>query len=374
MCSFIIVVIFPFYIKDLGGTEMTVGLTAAGFALSCILMRPAAGWLLDNKSRGGLLKFGVIGLVIISVLFIISPVLSVVVILRLLSGFAFSATGTACNTSAFDTIPKSRFSEGLAFLGLGNTLASALGPALGLMIMARMGFGFAFFTMALFAAGAAGITQKLDFKKIQRRIYLPGHNQPKLSDLFNAAALPASVLILFSTAGFSSVNTFIALYGQLSGLGSGGLFFMLLAVGTGSTRLFGGRLADKKGELPMVLIGNICFFTGFLLLLFENSTCYHLSGLFFGIGSGLFNPAMQAMAARTVPPEKLGAATSTFLCFSDIGMGLGGLSAGALVTILGYRPMFAVMIITVVLSLLAYSLWASKTASAFRNYIKTTGG
>ena len=349
---------------------MTVGLTAAGFALSCILVRPLAGWFLDNRSRSGLLKCGVIGLAVISVLYLIAPVLSIAVVLRLISGFAFSAASTACNTNACDIIPKSRFSEGMAFLGLGNTLGSALGPALGILIMARYGFNAAFFTTAICVLAAIGIVQKLSYKKIQRRVYLPGHSPLRLSKLFNTAALPASVLVLYATAGFGGVSAFIALYGELSGLGSGGIFFMLLAAGTGSTRLFSGRLADKKGELPMVLIGNICFFLGFLLLLFEYSSCYYLSGLFFGMGSGLLYPAMQAMAVRTVPPEKRGSASSTFLCSADIGTGLGGLAAGWLVTIWGYRPMFGVMIIFVVLSLLTYALWASKTPSAFKVYAR----
>jgi MFS family permease len=77
---------------------------------------------------------------------------------------------------------------------------------------------------------------------------------------------------------------------------------------------------------------------------------------------------MQAMAVRTVPPEKRGSASSTFLCSADIGSGFGGLIAGALVTVLGYKPMFGIMAIFVFLSLLTYTLWASKSPSAFKNY------
>jgi MFS family permease len=347
---------------------MTVGLAVSGFALCSIFMRPVAGWLLDNKSRSGLLKFSMIGLVIISLLFLIAPVLSLAIALRMISGFMFSGASTATNTNACDIIPKSRFSEGMAFLGLGNTLGSALGPVLGLLIMARYGFNAAFVVTALLVLAAAGITQGLGYKKIQRRLYLPGINQLKLSELFNASALPASVLALYATAGFSGVSAFIALHGQLSGIGSGGFFFMLLALGTGSTRLFSGRLADLKGERPMVLVGNSCFLLGFILLLFENSISYYLSGLFFGLGAGLFYPAMHAMAIRTVPPEKRGAASSTFLCSSDIGTGLGALVAGALVTLLGYRPMFGIMTIFAIASVFTYTLWASKTPSAFKNY------
>ncbi|MCL2496300.1 MAG: MFS transporter, partial [Clostridiales bacterium] len=90
---FILNTIFPFYVKHLGGTEMTVGLVAGSFALTAIFMRPIAGWVLDNISRGGFLKYGVIGLAIISVLYLVAPVLSLAVILRLISGFVFAGVG-----------------------------------------------------------------------------------------------------------------------------------------------------------------------------------------------------------------------------------------------------------------------------------------
>ena len=361
------IAVFPFYIKDLGGTEMTVGLAVSGFALSSIIMRPLAGWVLDNKSRSDLLKYCLIGLIIISLLFLMAPVFSLAIALRFLSGFAFAGASTATNTNACDIIPKSRFSEGMAFFGLGNTLGSALGPALGLLIMIRFGFGAVFVVTAVCVLAAIGAIRGLEFKKVQRRILLPGNNL-KLSDLFNASALPASVLIMYTAAVFGGLGAFAALYGQFSGIGSGGLFFILLAVGTGSARLFSGRLADKKGELPMVVLGNISFILGFILLLFESSVSFYLSGLFFGLGAGILYPAMQAMAVRTVPPEKRGSASSTFLCCSDIGTGVGGLIAGALVTLLGYKPMFGIMAIFAILSLLTYALWACKTPSAFKNY------
>jgi len=105
-----------------------------------------------------------------------------------------------------------------------------------------------------------------------------------------------------------------------------------------------------------------------LILLWESSTGYYVSGLFFGFGFGLFTPSMQAMAVRIVPLEKRGSASSTFLCAYDIGSGLGGLTAGWLITIWGYRPMFGALIAFIIISSLIYALWAAKTPSAFKVY------
>jgi predicted MFS family arabinose efflux permease len=365
---FVLNAVFPFYVEHLGGTKMMVGLATGGFALSSILMRPLAGWFLDNRSRSVLLKGGVVGLALISILFLLTPVLGMAIALRLLSGLVFAGAGTASNTNACDIIPQSRFGEGMGFLGLGNTLATALGPALGLMLMALYGFKFTFATIAVLVLLALLAARGLPYKMIQHCVYISGRYRLKLSGLFNASALPASLVMLFATAPFGGISVFIALYAEFSGMGSAGLFFMLVALGTGSTRLFSGRLADKKGEQPMVVVGNSSFVLALLLLVWKSVVCFYVSGLFFGFGFGLLAPAMQTMAVRIVPLEKRGSASSTFLCAYDIGYGLGGLAAGWLVTIWGYRPMFAALSAFILIAVFIYGLWAAKTPSAFKVY------
>lgn len=369
--AFMINATFPFYIKHLGGTELLVGITGAGFALACLIMRPAAGWVLDHKSRSGLLKGGVAALIVISILYLITPVLSLVVVLRLVSGFVFSGVSTASNTNACDIIPQSRFGEGIGFLGLGNTLATALGPALGLLIMARLGFPILYGISICLVLLAVLVARGLDYKTVKPQPYLRGRYRLKFADLFNTDALPASVVTLFAAAPYGGVSAFIALYGEFSSLGQGGIFFMLVAVGTGSTRLFAGRLADKKGESLLVAIGNICFMVGLFLLVLQSSSCYYVSGLFFGWGFGCSTPAMQTMAVRIVPLERRGSASSTFLCAYDVGAGLGALTAGWLVTVWGYREMFASLSIYIIISTLVYIMWASKTPSAFKVYMRS---
>jgi len=46
---------FPLYVLELGGSEMLVGVTAAGFSIAAVTMRPIAGRILDNSSRSGVL-------------------------------------------------------------------------------------------------------------------------------------------------------------------------------------------------------------------------------------------------------------------------------------------------------------------------------
>jgi len=365
---------FPLYIVELGGTELLVGIVAGGYALTALLVRPFAGWFLDNHSRKGLLILGLLFLMIVSALLTLIPVLSIVIALRIMSGVLFAGTGTASTTNVYDTISPRRFGEGVGFLGLGNTLAMAMAPALGFAIIANRGFDTLFAASFVVLLIAAIAMRGFPYRKIEKPATPQKQPGSLLSRLFNVDALPASVVMLFTTVPFGGVTVFIALYGELYGLGNAGLFFTLFAVGTGSTRIFAGRIADKRGEQPMVIVGNCFLFLSLMLLVTANIYSYYIAGLLFGIGSGVLLPAMQAMSMRVVPAERRGSASSTYLCSFDIASGAGGFFAGWVVTVWGYRPMFASLGIFLIISLLVYAFWASKTPSAFKVYKRNLKG
>ena len=357
---------FSFYIIELDGTELLVGIVAGGYSITSLITRPIAGWMLDNRSRKELLVWGLFLLIIASLLFLFIPVLAVVVVVRIISGFLYAGSSTASITNVYDTIATRRLGEGLGFLGLGNTLAMALAPALGLAIVAGWGFDIFFAVSVVVLLLATVVMKGFPYKKVEKPVRSKEERGKFWSNLISVDALPASVVMLFISIPYGGVSVFIALYGELYGLGSAGLFFTLFAVGTGSTRLVSGRIADKKGEQPMIITGCSLLLLSMMLLLTANSTCYYISGLLYGIGSGVLLPTMQAMSMRTVPIEKRGAASSTYQCSYDIAAGVGGLLAGWVVTVWGYRPMFAALSIFIIIAALIYAFWASKTPSAFK--------
>lgn len=66
-------------------------------------------------------------------------------------------------------------------------------------------------------------------------------------------------------------------------------------------------------------------------------------GCFAGLGLGTVQGAFQTMAVSSVPPQRKGVATSTFLIGLDGGLCLGSAIAGVLAVMVGYSGMFAVM-------------------------------
>jgi len=59
------------------------------------------------------------------------------------------------------------------------------------------------------------------------------------------------------------------------GIGSGGLYFAILALSCAFMRVFGGRLADKAGERPIVYLGSASLVISMLLLvLWQNTAAF----------------------------------------------------------------------------------------------------
>ena len=357
---------FPLYVIHLNGTELIVGLTTAGVSLAALFIRPYAGWLMDNRSRSGLLRIGILLMFTASVLFFTVPILAIVIPIRIFSGLVFSGVTTSTTTNAADFIPTSRFGEGIGILGMSNTFATAMAPAIALAIVSNLGFPQLFIMLCICAILSFIMERGLKYRVISDVSPLANITKVRIKALVYKDAIPASIVMLFTAAPFGGIFAFIALYGELYGLGAGGVFFTLVAVGTGSTRIFAGRIVDTKGEKPLVIIAHICIVTTLILLQASNSTAFYIAGFFAGAGIGLSLPALQAMSMRIVPKEKRGAATGTFLSSFDLSGGVGGLVSGFLVTWLGYRQMFASLITFVIIACLIYFLWASKTPSAFK--------
>ena len=71
------------------------------------------------------------------------------------------------------------------------------------------------------------------------------------------------------------------------------------------------------------------------------------------------------MAVSLANTETRGAANSTFLCAYDIGIGLGGGIAGALISGIGYKEMFVIMSLFNILSIVIYFLVGRNHPSSF---------
>ncbi len=367
----IVDIVFPFYIHDLGGDNVIVGIASGLCSVFALLMRPIAGWFLDNVSRRSLLIAATIGLIIMPLTFELIPILVVVIALRCVHAFTWAAASTSSNTNACDIIPKSRFGEGMGWFGLTNSLATAAAPAFALFVMYQAGFSRVFIICAAIAVVILILLTQIKFQPIERK-QSTARGVPllvRLGNLFSKDALPAAGFTFLAALPCGAIFTFLALFSEAENIGNAGLFFAIQAVFTGISRILSGKIADTKGEGPFAYTSTFCFIGSIGFLVFgQTAGLFYLAACLMGLGFGLFIPAMQAMAVRIVPITRRGSASSTFLCSWDVAFALGGLLGGLLSEQYGFRAMFAILSIFELIAAAYYFFYARKCPSAFKVY------
>ncbi len=131
--------------------------------------------------------------------------------------------------------------------------------------------------------------------------------------------------------GMGSLAAYLPLYCQSVGLTSVGAGLILTALFASSTasRAPAGRLSDRVGGKPMMLLGMILMVLAMASIWqFQNLSYLVLSGIVFGVGLGTSAPALFVQVARSSSAEMLGLSMGiTTFCF-HLGLAVGPTSMG----------------------------------------------
>ena len=342
------------YIFSRYGTASFSGILNAAFAIMAILARLFSGDLSDRRGRRPVIVLGC-GIFALSVLgFGLFPYAALLVLFRGFQGFGYSMSTTANYAAGSDVLPESRMGEGIGYLGLGFSLAMAIGPAIALAIVGKGHYTpmFMLTTALLVLSLILGL-----FNRYEQAASYQTHTLEKrpfgLSRFLEKAALPATLIQLMNCLSLAAINSFIVLYAESVGITGTAMFFTCMAAAMCLTRLFSGRLTDKLGVItviaPALLLG-ICGFA--LLIFFHSNVIFYLVGFLIGLSSGTINPVLQATAIKAAPPDRRGAATGTYQISNDLGNGLGAVLWGIIIDFLGYTATFIGCILTLTVALI----------------------
>ncbi len=363
--------VFVLFLLHRGGTDLDGGIAAYLCAFCALIMRPVAGWLLDHRSRSlvPLLCLAVIAL--IPWWYLLAPGVIFLLAGRGLHGAMQAAASTALTTNAYDTISREHFNSGVSYFGFSNAIATAIGPGLGLFLWRELGAEALFAAASVMALISLLLMRKFRFRALAHQTEVLQREKGNLLDfLLEKRALPAASLQCFAAVLNGCVGTYIARFMEVQGnIASAGTYFAFQAAGTFCSRVFVGRISEKYGEGPLVWSSAILFTAGTLCIAHSPAAwLIYLGALLIGVSYGFTVTGLQIMSIRTVPPERRGAAASTYTCAWDISAAVGGLLAGISVTHLSYQTTFALLPLLFPVYLLVYVLKVSKHPSAFKVY------
>jgi MFS family permease len=106
----------------------------------------------------------------------------------------------------------------------------------------------------------------------------------------------------------------------------------------------GGRLSDRLGRKPLILIGLLlCAAILPLIVLTERFALLFVLSALFGLGVALVTPSTTALVADLVKVGRIGSAMGVFGTIWDFGEALGPILAGFLIVSVGYSRAFALI-------------------------------
>lgn len=266
-----------------------------------------------------MLHAGLIFFILISFLYFIKVGITFLLITRLLHGIALGMASTATGTIVAEVIPQVRRGEGISYYSMSITLATAIGPFIGLFMSQHTSFTVIFsFCLALGIISFI-IALFLNVPVVEKPPKDAKNAKFKLSDFVEPNALPIALIILIVSLGYSSVLSFINFYAiEIDLVEMASLFFVIYAVAILVSRPFTGRLMDIKGANSVMYPAFILFAAGlFLLSTAETGLSLLLAGVLIGLGFGNMQSTTQAIAVKVTPPYRVGLATSTYYIALD---------------------------------------------------------
>ena len=339
------------YATSVGLTTAAAGTVVGVLSIASLGMRPFTGIISDRLERKRLL---IASLLLISVAMAgcsLTASLTVLIFFRILHGIGFSLATTITMTLVAGTLPEERMTQGMGYFAIGQTISTAVAPALGLLLGEDFGYEITLRTAAallILSAMLAAWTvesQPMGTKMHERYAF-------RLSDCFAVEAVPYGVLAILVSGCTGIENSFISLFGQQLHLGSVGWYFTLSAVALFVARMFGGQFADRNRMAIPLSLGVMAL--AFLLLGgmagYGGAIIFACAAILKALGLGTVQPALQARSLNSVPEERRGAASCTYYLGTDIGQAFAPMAGGVAVQACGYKGMFLLAAVPVALA------------------------
>ena len=320
----------PSYLSNMGGGEYK-GLIIALFTITAGVSRPFSGKLTDTVGRLPVMYVGTFACVICGLLY---PQLAFVggfLTLRFFHGFStgFKPTGTSAYVA--DIVPPGRMGEAMGILGICFSLGTSASPPLGSWMVQHYGGNPnpMFYASAFVAVLSVLILTNLPETLPEKKKFRPALLKVTRDDIFDPLAIPSAITMIFCYVGYGVILTLVPDLSDALGVSNRGTFFTLFTLASVSTRFLAGKMSDRLGRVPVLKISALIITASMLAFaLADSPAVMYLASVLFGLGNGVFAPAINAWTIDLGHPQRKGRALATMYIALEIAIGGGAALAG----------------------------------------------
>ncbi|MGG1291544.1 MFS transporter [Bacillus smithii] len=348
---------YPAFISDIKHNPAQGGLMTTAFMAAAIVTRPFIGILMHKLNVKRMAIFSLIFVLLAIALSYKLESVPILLLLRIFHGIGFGIITTLLSTMATNIIPNHRLGEGIGYYGLSTSLGTSLGPMLALSLMAAFSFHVLIFLSVLFTAII--LILSFSIKSSSKTDGKPTNSQAQslIQYAFDKQALLPCLLIVCYFISLGGVVSFMNELGKEANLGGTvSLFFLTNAIVMTVIRPISGRLYDHFGHKVLIYPAAMAGIIGLMLLYFTyNTATLLIAGFFYGLGYGVIQPSLQALAVSRVAQDKKGTANAMFFSSMDLGIAIGSSGLGVVANSTGYHTMYAYSVLPILLLIMIYT-------------------
>ncbi|MCU6736143.1 MFS transporter [Diplocloster agilis] len=353
------------YADHLGSTATITGLVTSIFAVTALIFKLVSGPAIDTYNKKYILMFSMCILMIAQIGYCFSGTIPLLILFRLIQGAGLAFSVTCALALAADALPPEKFGTGIGYFSLGQVVAQALGPTIGLLLLELVGYNTTFIIgAAVMFSGILAATRIRATHTTTKKLVIN-----LKSVIAKEAVLPALIMFLLTVA-YYTINSFLVIYANGRGVGAGiGTFFTVYAVTMLFTRPLIGKLSDRYGTVKVLIPALLCFALSFLIISYSASLpSFLIAAVVSACGYGASQPAIQSLSMKCVAKERRGSASSTNYIGNDLGTLIGPVAAGAVAELTGYAAMWRIMIAPMLLAMVLLLIYHGKIQNIEKNF------
>jgi len=346
--------VLPYYAQGMGASPSGVGLILASYSYVTAIALVPFGLLSDRVGHRRMLIAGLTLYTLAPLLYPLANNLPQLGFVRAFHGFACAVFYPAAIALALNTSTQDRWGEALGWFTTATQSALIVGPALGGLLLTYYGIKVAFYSCSItpllgliFVIFRLTTIQPTGTKEV---ISSSSRSWLKQPTIFAGLMAP-----LFFTIGSGTILTFMPLYSQGLGIAKTGAGIIIATVYVGSAllRVPGGKLSDKIGRKPVILLGLVVSFAAIISISFVNSfSGLIVAAIFYGVGMGIATPASYSLVADLTPPSARGLSMGITSSFLHGGLALGPTVMGIVASMSNYATMFRICSLSLILGLI----------------------
>ncbi len=349
-------------VNALHTSQSLAGLASGSFVVAAMVGRLLNAPITLMLGRRRTLMSSVVLMVIALVIYMVAHTYAILLLGRVVHGFAVGYGLTALSAVVLSQTPSSRSSEATGWFTAGLAISTGLGPFAGATIVKLFGYE-ALFATGLFITVLMLPTAYFALGTIGRRTRWITYTRAlfRLSAFVAPRAFPVAACVMAVALGFSAVLTFIADYSRDIGLAHAGeLYFVVYAAFLLVVRPVAGMIQDRRGNDIVMLPALICAMCGLACTAWAGNAAILLTGAgLLGVGYGTLMSAGQAMCIQRVGVLKMGLAVGSFFILVDGGTGVGPIVLSPIAQAWGYSPMLWIAAVLAAFACLGYAVFVA---------------